>query len=838
MRKYLLLIIFIAFYVQGTKAQQSVARKWNDVMIQAIQEDLARPPVQARNLFHVSLAMYDAWAVYDATATTYLLGKTVGGIYYPFTGVTVDPGPDPNVPVNVEPQRNKAISYAAYRVLRQRFQNSPNALSSLTRFDNLMTQLGYDKNYTTTNYTNNDPADLGNYIAQKVIEMGLSDGARQAQNYGYLNYTPFNTTMDIAVPGNPIMEDPNRWQPLTIAGAFDQNGNPVPALQRFVCPEWGRVLPFAMLSSAAVHYTRDGADYPVYYDPGAPPRLDTVDVNNTSSQYFKWGHAMVAAWSSHLTPDDATMWDVSPKSMGNVSSLPTTLAGQQAFYNFANGGDPGTGYAVNPVTGLPYVQQMVKRGDFTRVVSQYWADGPSSETPPGHWYVLLKQVSDYPGFQRKYEGVGPVLSNLEWDIKTFFALGGSLHDAAIACWSIKGWYDTPRPISAIRKMAKYGQSSNSALPSYHPGGLPLMPGFIELVAVGDPLAGAGNINVNKIKIKAWRGFGPIVNPYDEYGGVGWILAENWIPYQRRSFVTPPFAGYLSGHSTYSRAGAQMLTMLTGSPYFPGGLGEVTIPASVLFLGFENGPTATFTLQWASYKDASDQASLSRIWGGIHPPFDDIPGRIIGEQVGTAAHNRAKAYFTGAVLPVQLLSFTAKEKSCSIQLKWVTASEQSSKSFTILRSEDGINFTTKIGEVRAAGNSATVQNYIYNDEAPQSTNYYKLIQTDEDGTNKSYDIQFVALKQCNLKTDVVSNIYPNPVQSNMQFVIKNLANNKTAQIIITDVLGKIAATQIISLQSGINNVSIPTQFLKQGNYFVKTILGNGKVVVQKMVKVGE
>jgi hypothetical protein len=60
--------------------------------------------------------------------------------------------------------------------------------------------------------------------------------------------------------------------------------------------------------------------------------------------------------------------------------------------------------------------------------------------------------------------------------------------------------------------------------------------------------------------------------------VGWILAENWWPYQRLTFVTPPFAGYVSGHSTYSRVAAIIMDMFSGSPYFPGGLGEFVCPA--------------------------------------------------------------------------------------------------------------------------------------------------------------------------------------------------------------------------------------------------------------------
>ena len=92
-------------------------------------------------------------------------------------------------------------------------------------------------------------------------------------------------------------------------------------------------------------------------------------------------------------------------------------------------------------------------------------------------------------------------------------------------------------------------------------------------------------------------------------------------------MTPPFAGYISGHSTYSWAAAEVLTLLTGDEFFPGGIGEFAALKNE-FLVFEDGPSMDLILQWATYRDASDQCSLSRIWGGIHPPADDIPGRIM------------------------------------------------------------------------------------------------------------------------------------------------------------------------------------------------------------------
>jgi hypothetical protein len=110
-------------------------------------------------------------------------------------------------------------------------------------------------------------------------------------------------------------------------------------------------------------------------------------------------------------------------------------------------------------------------------------------------------------------------------------------------------------------------------------------------------------------------------------------------------VTPPFAGYVSGHSTYSRAAAEVLTLLTGDEYFPGGMGVFDAPKNE-YLVFEDGPSVDMELQWAKYRDASDQASLSRLWGGIHPPIDDVPGRHLGMKIGPQAFFKAQEFFRG------------------------------------------------------------------------------------------------------------------------------------------------------------------------------------------------
>src|SRR5690606_39886661 len=89
--------------------------------------------------------------------------------------------------------------------------------------------------------------------------------------------------------------------------------------------------------------------------------------------------------------------------------------------------------------------------------------------------------------------------------------------------------------------------------------------------------------------------------------------------------------------------AEVMALITGDEYFPGGVGEFHARQNE-FLVFEEGPSVDVVLQWATYRDASDQCRLSRIWGGIHPPADDIPGRIAGKAIGVEAYDFALPYF--------------------------------------------------------------------------------------------------------------------------------------------------------------------------------------------------
>lgn len=103
---------------------------------------------------------------------------------------------------------------------------------------------------------------------------------------------------------------------------------------------------------------------------------------------------------------------------------------------------------------------------------------------------------------------------------------------------------------------------------------------------------------------------------------------------------------------------QVLTAITGDPYFPGGMGVFEAPKDN-FLVFEKGPSVDLQLQWATYGDAADECSLSRQYGGIHPSFDDIPGRLMGAKIATLAFKKANDLWRPLEwweIPSQLITF--------------------------------------------------------------------------------------------------------------------------------------------------------------------------------------
>ncbi|HMV68118.1 MAG TPA: hypothetical protein PKA64_14820, partial [Myxococcota bacterium] len=136
----------------------SIARRWNEQLINAIRRDIPRPGVHARNLFHVSSAMWDAWTVYDDTAD---------GLHTTERLASADPDGD----------REIAISYAAYRVLQHRYAHQTGGAVSSDCFDRFMGVLGLDP--SDTHATGDDPIAVGNRVGQAVIDAYADDGANE-----------------------------------------------------------------------------------------------------------------------------------------------------------------------------------------------------------------------------------------------------------------------------------------------------------------------------------------------------------------------------------------------------------------------------------------------------------------------------------------------------------------------------------------------------------------------------------------------------------------------------------------------------------------------------------
>jgi len=187
----------------------------------------------------------------------------------------------------------------------------------------------------------------------------------------------------------------------------------------------------------------------------------------------------------------------------------------------------------------------------------------------------------------------------------FMVLAGSLLDAGIGAWDAKRAHDYVRPATAI--------------PSLYTGQ----------------------------EVRAWAG--PNL-------GSRLIDGAEWRPYQATTFVTPPFAEYVSGHSAFSAAAAEVLTGYTGSGRLYDGvtrlgrdydgdgvedlLGQhVAEPGS---LAFEQGPSETVVLRWTTFREAADEAGISRLYGGIHFQDGDLRGRDLGREVGRMALAHAVA----------------------------------------------------------------------------------------------------------------------------------------------------------------------------------------------------
>ncbi len=233
------------------------------------------------------------------------------------------------------------------------------------------------------------------------------------------------------------------------------------------------------------------------------------------------------------------------------------------------------------------IELSAELNDEHKMIAEYWADGPNSETPPGHWCLFAQFVS-----KRDHH-------SLDDDVKMFFILSNAMLDASIAAWDAKLAFDSVRPVTAIHFLFSGKQ------------------------------------------IRAWGG---------RFKGAETIDGSQWQPYQSFTAAsTPPFPEFVSGHSTFSAAGAEVLKLITGSDVFGGsytfGRGWSKVEPGLT-------PRDRLTLSWATFRDAAVQAGMSRRYCGIHFKDADEQGRALGRKVGQQVWEKASQYINGEAAVAQ------------------------------------------------------------------------------------------------------------------------------------------------------------------------------------------
>lgn len=230
-----------------------------------------------------------------------------------------------------------------------------------------------------------------------------------------------------------------------------------------------------------------------------------------------------------------------------------------------------------------------------KAIVEFMRDGPRSTGQSGHWLRFAQEVS-----RRDRYG-------LDQDVKLFFAVSNVAMDTFIAAWDAKRHYDTSRPWTLVRHYYANQQ------------------------------------------LMGWAGPGK---------GVMMLPAEQWHPYSPAAFVTPPFPGYVSGHSAVSAASAKMLELFTGSDRFDTAetrtAGEMTEPGFACnVMQMRDGKTAgeanlscQASLQLPTFSAVAEMAGLSRVMGGYHIQADNIAGLELGRKVAVYEWPRMQAYFDG------------------------------------------------------------------------------------------------------------------------------------------------------------------------------------------------
>jgi len=269
-------------------------------------------------------------------------------------------------------------------------------------------------------------------------------------------------------------------------------------------------------------------------------------------------------------------------------------------------------------------------------------------------------------------------------------------------------------------------------------------------------------------------------------------------------------------------------------------------------GIKEGSYEAYGLQSVVVKptNPSDPCTSSNNWtvmscprnSGIYPShvgismnqnhcFTATPGEEYYLVVDGNKGAESDIYLTGIeglsiILPVEILSFTAECKSNgNIDFNWSTASETNNDFFTIQNSSDGVNWTD-IAKIKGSGStsSKTEYNHIDRDAYSEEINYFRLKQTDYDGTVKT--LSTVSLINCNKSSKV--SVVPNPNSGDFKIITKETGIIETIQIF--NITGRLSAQIDNSSKSNQFNFSLK----EKGSYFMQVIYKDGSVDFERII----
>jgi len=170
------------------------------------------------------------------------------------------------------------------------------------------------------------------------------------------------------------------------------------------------------------------------------------------------------------------------------------------------------------------------------------------------------------------------------------------------------------------------------------------------------------------------------------------------------------------------------------------------------------------------------------------------------------------------LPIELLTFIGNQQNESTLLNWKTSTEINNDYFTLEHSVDGYNFEY-LAKVDGKGNSTVINDYRFVHLDPTvGTNYYRLSQTDFDGTEKVADVIAVDFKS----GQIVATVIPNPIRQNEINLQYTSPQNANVEVEVIDMTGKVLIQKIISVVEGENNIMLPAQNWSSGVYYLRTI----------------